>query len=70
MDQIRLWEVETMRVRYSPGVLYDNFETPQLFFSSLEFANNLGVLLWSSREALMFVAKESGARWRCTGWAA
>ncbi|KAG1673265.1 hypothetical protein FOA52_002545 [Chlamydomonas sp. UWO 241] len=60
MDQVRLWEAETMRVRYAPCFLYEQFETPQLFRNSCEFARNQGHLLWASDDDGMFAARESG----------
>eukprot|EP00955_Chlamydomonas_euryale_P008496 90399-Chlamydomonas_euryale.AAC.4 len=58
--QVRLWEAETLRVRYSACVLYEQFETPQLFQNSCEFARNQGHLLWSSHVQGMFAARETG----------
>ena len=63
MDQIRLWEAETMRVRYTPGQLYENFESLELFTESLSFARSQGTLLWAGPpSSRMFVARESGER--------
>eukprot|EP00195_Chlamydomonas_chlamydogama_P010376 CAMPEP_0202894508 /NCGR_PEP_ID=MMETSP1392-20130828/3906_1 /ASSEMBLY_ACC=CAM_ASM_000868 /TAXON_ID=225041 /ORGANISM="Chlamydomonas chlamydogama, Strain SAG 11-48b" /LENGTH=534 /DNA_ID=CAMNT_0049579235 /DNA_START=140 /DNA_END=1743 /DNA_ORIENTATION=- len=58
MDQIRLWEAETLRLRASLAVLYDNFETPDLFTRSCEYARNLGVLLWANTTARRFAARD------------
>lgn len=62
MDQVRLWEAETTRVRYTPSYMYQNFETRQLYSSAVEYARNQGLMLWSNPEQMMFAAKESGAR--------
>jgi transcription initiation factor TFIIH subunit 4 len=57
-DQVRLWEAETMRVRYLPAYLYENFESARLYRASVEYARSQGHLLWSDGKA--FSARESG----------
>lgn len=60
MDQVRLWEAETVRVRYTDCVLYEEFETPQLYESSVSHALNLRVLLWRDDANRKFAARQSG----------
>jgi hypothetical protein len=40
--QIRLWERQAQRVVSQEGVLYDNFEFPELYRLSLQYANTVG----------------------------
>ena len=59
---MRLWEAETFRVRASSCMLYDQFETPELYSGAAEYARNIGMLLWCNPAARVFAAKEEG-RW-------
>ncbi len=61
---MRLWEAETLRVRSSSCMLYDQFETPELYTGAAEYARNIGMLLWCNPVARVFAAKEEG------GWGA
>lgn len=47
MDQIKLWEAETVRVRYTECNLYEGFESPALYTGAMQFARSHGALLWS-----------------------
>ncbi|GAX80863.1 hypothetical protein CEUSTIGMA_g8298.t1 [Chlamydomonas eustigma] len=59
-DQIRLWEAETVRVCFTDSVLYDEFDTPQLYESSVSHASSLRVLLWQDDANRRFAARQSG----------
>ncbi|KAF9178574.1 RNA polymerase II transcription factor B 52 kDa subunit [Haplosporangium sp. Z 11] len=50
VDQIRLWEIEKNRLRPTPSWLYSQFSRQQDFESTLEYASELGVVLWSNQK--------------------
>ncbi|PRP75171.1 general transcription factor IIH subunit 4-like [Planoprotostelium fungivorum] len=56
-DQIRLWETERSRIKYEKGIYYEKFPSPAAQANMVEYAKQLGVLLWSSDAG--FFAKES-----------
>eukprot|EP00798_Chlamydomonas_sp_ICE-L_P016417 gene16417-22628_t len=62
MDQIRLWEAETLRLRCDACILYDGFETPDLYEGAVEYARSIGVLaLWFAKPLpFLLAAKEEG----------
>ena len=59
-DQVHLWEAETMRVRAAACMLYDQFETPELYAAAAEYASNLGVQLWCNPAKRVFAVREDG----------
>ncbi|KAF9355166.1 RNA polymerase II transcription factor B 52 kDa subunit [Mortierella sp. AD094] len=59
VDQIRLWEIEKNRLRPTASWLYSQFSRQQDFESTLEYASQLGVVLWSDqRKRLVCVSSE------------
>ena len=60
MDQVRLWEEETVRVRYTECNMYESFESPELYSGALEHARTLGALLWWDDARRVFAARTSG----------
>lgn len=59
-DQIRLWEADARRVRLTPAVLYDQFDTAELFSASLAHARRRGWVMWHDSERRRFLAKWEG----------
>ena len=57
-DQIKLWEMERDRLRYSEGVLYNQFLSQKDYEMLRRYADDTNVLLWSNNQKrLMVVAK-------------
>ena len=56
-EQIQLWEGETVRVRYAECNLYEAFECPELYTSSMQYARTLGALLWSDDDGRSFAGR-------------
>eukprot|EP00009_Paramoeba_aestuarina_P004049 CAMPEP_0201525120 /NCGR_PEP_ID=MMETSP0161_2-20130828/26832_1 /ASSEMBLY_ACC=CAM_ASM_000251 /TAXON_ID=180227 /ORGANISM="Neoparamoeba aestuarina, Strain SoJaBio B1-5/56/2" /LENGTH=255 /DNA_ID=CAMNT_0047924899 /DNA_START=75 /DNA_END=839 /DNA_ORIENTATION=+ len=54
-DQIRLWEIETMRVAFQSGRLYRNFTNLNQFKSVCEEAKKHGGVLWKDEKKLLMV---------------
>lgn len=58
-DQIRLWELERDRFKFSDGVLYNQFLSQTDFELLRDYARDLGVLVWdNSASRNMVVTKE------------
>jgi hypothetical protein len=51
MDQLRLWEQETMRIIPYDAYVYDNFDSSELYQRTLAYAQQLGAVLWESSDA-------------------
>ena len=64
-DQLRLWEQETLRVEPTEAVLYEDFESQELYESTLAFAHQKELLLWAPETERVYsmVIKKSG-KWR------
>lgn len=58
-DQIRLWEVDMLRIRSFQSVLYDDFPSPDVFRRAVSFARRRGVYLWDDGQRRM-IAKVEG----------
>ncbi|KAF9358669.1 RNA polymerase II transcription factor B 52 kDa subunit [Mortierella sp. NVP85] len=60
VDQIRLWEIEKNRLRPTPSWLYSQFNRQQDFDSTLQYANELGIVLWSNPKKKQMCIKSEG----------
>jgi len=60
VDQIRLWEIEKNRLRPSPGWLYSQFNRQLDFESTLQYASELGVVLWSNQKRRLLCITADG----------
>ncbi|KAF8941378.1 RNA polymerase II transcription factor B subunit 2 [Dissophora ornata] len=60
VDQIRLWEIEKNRLRPVASWLYSQFNRQQDFESTLEYASELGVVLWSNQKRRMVCISTEG----------
>lgn len=58
VDQIRLWQLENERMKTSPGFLFRDFEDPKEFLDTANFAEEIGVLIWSNEKMGMFFASK------------
>ncbi|KAF9583503.1 RNA polymerase II transcription factor B 52 kDa subunit [Lunasporangiospora selenospora] len=50
VDQIRLWEMEKNRLRPTTSWLYSQFGRQQDFEGALQYASELGVVVWSNQK--------------------
>jgi hypothetical protein len=63
-DQLRLWEQETLRVEPVESVLYEDFETQELYESTLAFAHQKELLLWAPEtEGVWIMAIKKRGEW-------
>lgn len=62
VDQIYLWELEKNRLRATPGILFRDFLTDSGFDQAVEYAKELGVLVWASSLKRMFFITTTGAQ--------
>ncbi|KAF9911327.1 RNA polymerase II transcription factor B 52 kDa subunit [Lobosporangium transversale] len=60
VDQIRLWEIEKNRLRPVQSWLYSDFGRQQDFESTLEYASELGVVLWSNQKRRLICITTEG----------
>ncbi|KAI9347862.1 RNA polymerase II transcription factor B subunit 2 [Pilaira anomala] len=60
VDQIRLWEMERNRLKPTASYLYHEFNVQADFDAAEKFAQELGVLLWSSSTKRTMVISEAG----------
>ncbi|KAF9979764.1 RNA polymerase II transcription factor B 52 kDa subunit [Mortierella antarctica] len=60
VDQIRLWEIEKNRLRPQASWLYSQFSRPQDFDSTLQYASELGVVLWSNAKRRLIAITAEG----------
>ncbi|KAF9979122.1 RNA polymerase II transcription factor B 52 kDa subunit [Modicella reniformis] len=60
VDQIRLWEIEKNRLRPTATWLYSQFNRQQDFDGTLEYASELGVVLWSNPKKRQMCIKTEG----------
>lgn len=59
VDQIKLWEMERDRLQFTDGVLYSQFMSLSDYELLKKYAEELGVLQWSSdRKRLMVVSND------------
>jgi transcription initiation factor TFIIH subunit 4 len=60
MDQIKLWEMETNRMRTIPGFLYEQFLRQEDYNEVLKFAYDYGYVVWKSDSKRLLVVSEDG----------
>ena len=49
LEQLELWESSRRRITFSRAVLYDRFDSPELFNQTVDYSRDLQAHLWSSR---------------------
>ncbi|KAK0709906.1 transcription factor TFIIH subunit p52/Tfb2 [Lasiosphaeria miniovina] len=54
VDQIRLWQLESERMRTNAGFLFRDFDTPDEYAALSVYAEEIGVLVWKSNKKQMF----------------
>ncbi|CAG7846805.1 RNA polymerase II transcription factor B subunit 2 AltName: Full=RNA polymerase II transcription factor B 52 kDa subunit; AltName: Full=RNA polymerase II transcription factor B p52 subunit [Serendipita indica DSM 11827] len=59
-DQIRLWELERHRVKGQDGYLYKEFASMNDYEVVVQYARELGVVLWENASRRMFFADAAG----------
>ncbi|KAK2567068.1 General transcription factor IIH subunit 4 [Acropora cervicornis] len=59
-DQIRLWELERSRMKFTEGVLYNQFLSQADFEILRKYAEDLGVLMWANSSKRVIVVSRSG----------
>ncbi|KAL3871360.1 hypothetical protein ACJMK2_039367 [Sinanodonta woodiana] len=60
MDQIRLWELERDRFKFTEGVLYSQFLSQSDFELLRDYAQDLGVLVWDNPSKRVMVVSRAG----------
>ena len=60
MDQIKLWEMETNRMRTIRGFLYEQFLQQEDYNEILKFAYHYGYVIWKSDAKRLLVVSEDG----------
>ncbi|EDO38911.1 predicted protein [Nematostella vectensis] len=59
-DQVRLWEMERSRMKFTEGVLYNQFLSQADFEMLRKYAEDLGVLIWANSTKRVVVVSRSG----------
>ncbi|XP_065324500.1 general transcription factor IIH subunit 4-like isoform X2 [Gordionus sp. m RMFG-2023] len=59
-DQIMLWEMEKCRLKFTEGVLYNQFSTRSDFDIIQACAQNINVVEWSSRNKRVLIVSKDG----------
>lgn len=54
VDQIRLWQIESERMKATSGFLFRDFESQKEYESCARYADEIGVLVWRSENKRMF----------------
>ncbi|RKF56196.1 General transcription and DNA repair factor IIH subunit TFB2 [Erysiphe neolycopersici] len=54
VDQIRLWQIESERMKATSGFLFRDFETQKEYESCAHYADEIGVLVWRNESKRMF----------------
>ncbi|POS86208.1 transcription factor Tfb2 [Erysiphe pulchra] len=54
VDQIRLWQIESERMKATSGFLFRDFESQKEYESCVRYADEIGVLVWRSEVKKMF----------------
>ncbi|GAQ85685.1 putative Transcription factor Tfb2 [Klebsormidium nitens] len=57
-DQVRLWERDRNRVQQSRAVLYEEFPSQERFAAVVDYARQVGALLWQNPIERRFVASD------------
>lgn len=60
MDQIRLWEMETNRLKTFPGYMYESFLRQEDYAQVLKYATDFGYVLWESSARRMIMISDEG----------
>eukprot|EP00271_Cylindrocystis_brebissonii_P011490 TRINITY_DN2930_c0_g1_i2.p1 TRINITY_DN2930_c0_g1~~TRINITY_DN2930_c0_g1_i2.p1 ORF type:complete len:134 (-),score=21.48 TRINITY_DN2930_c0_g1_i2:371-772(-) len=56
-DQIRLWEHDRNRVTSTPAVLYEDFQSEEMFAAMVAYARDSGGLLWQNPKQMRMVGR-------------
>ncbi|BFZ20616.1 hypothetical protein BsWGS_23655 [Bradybaena similaris] len=59
-DQIKLWELERDRFKFSDGVMYNQFLSQSDFELLRNYAKDIGVLVWEMAEKRVIIVTKSG----------
>jgi transcription initiation factor TFIIH subunit 4 len=59
-DQLRLWDTERNRLTATHSFLYQNFARVEDYQDILEYANDLGCVLWKDDKKRFIVVGEEG----------
>lgn len=63
VDQIKLWQIEMDRVRATEGYLFTNFANASEYNAIVNYAKQLGVVVWeSASKGRFFVTKEGNSQ--------
>lgn len=63
VDQIKLWQIEMDRIRATEGYLFTNFADFNEYNTIVNYANQLGVVVWQNpNKAKFFVTKEGNSQ--------
>lgn len=63
VDQIKLWQIEMDRIRATEGYLFTKFSDFNEYSTIVNYANQLGVVVWqNSNMAMFFVTKEGNSQ--------
>lgn len=60
VDQIRLWELEKNRLKATPGYLFRDFAKGEEFEEALQYAKDIGVLVYDNLAKRMFFVSTEG----------
>lgn len=58
IDQIRLWQLELDRFRQAPGFLFRDFASSKEYSAAMQFAQDVGALLWKNDRSRMFFVEQ------------
>jgi transcription initiation factor TFIIH subunit 4 len=58
VDALRLWQLETERMRATPGFLFKDFDGPAEYEGLVGYADEVGVLVWRNDRRQMFFASK------------
>jgi transcription initiation factor TFIIH subunit 4 len=59
-DQIRLWEKEKNRLEATTGYLFRDFNSVQDYTMVVDYASELGWVIWSNKQKGMFFCRDEG----------
>ncbi len=59
VDQIRLWQLETERMKTTGGFLFKEFDSPDEYLGMASYAEEIGVLVWKNDKKQMFFASKA-----------
>ncbi|VVT46025.1 uncharacterized protein SAPINGB_P001009 [Magnusiomyces paraingens] len=63
VDQIKLWQIEMDRIRATEGYLFTNFSDFNEYNTIVNYANQLGVVVWqNAKMSKFFVTKEGNSQ--------